>query len=293
MLLELLMFSIFAASLILLILWVLTSPPEDKIVREVPNNNEEIYVKSRFTLSKVPRNPDVLIIGSGMGGSTAASILSKHGKKVLVLEHHDKLGGCTHTFSWSWANMNGEGHTTCEFDTGCHYTAVDMSFDTARSGAIMKYLTNGNAKWNDLGDPYDRIVLPFDGRVDPGCPNNDTYDFLCGKERLIKEITKQINPKEPLVPKRLEKFLEFCLHARNTILKMFFVRMCPRWAEPLVNWMTNPYYKYGKLTTGYCLSAILEHGFTEEEVLSEKPLPKKPSVDLPNTWRRLKGMKWK
>ena len=287
------MFSIFAASLILLILWVLTSPPEDKIVREVPNNNEEIYVKSRFTLSKVPQNPDVLIIGSGMGGSTAASILSKHGKKVLVLEHHDKLGGCTHTFSWSRANMNGEGHITCEFDTGCHYTAVDMSFDTARSGAIMKYLTNGNAKWNDLGDPYDRIVLPFDGRVDPGCPNNDTYDFLCGKERLIKEITKQINPKEPLVPKRLEKFLEFCLHARNTILKMFFVRMCPRWAEPLVNWMTNPYYKYGKLTTGYCLSAILEHGFTEEEVLSEKPLPKKPSVDLPNTWRRLKGMKWK
>ena len=285
------MFSIFAASLILLILWVLTSPPEDKIVREVPNNNEEIYVKSRFTLSKVPRNPDVLIIGSGMGGSTAASILSKHGKKVLVLEHHDKLGGCTHTFSWSRANMNGEGHTTCEFDTGCHYTAVDMSFDTARSGAIMKYLTNGNAKWNDLGDPYDRIVLPFDGRVDPGCPNNDAYDFLCGKERLIKEITKQINPKEPLVPKRLEKFLGFCLHARNTILKMFFVRMCPRWAEPLVNWMTNPYYKYGKLTTGYCLSAILEHGFTEEEVLREKPLPKKPSVDLPNTWRRLKGMK--
>ena len=291
MLLELLMYSIFVASLILLILWVLTSPPQDKIVREVPNNNEDIYVKSRFTPSKVPRNPDVVIIGSGMGGNTAASILSKHGKKVLVLEHHDKLGGCTHTFSWSGANMNGEGHTTCEFDTGCHYTAVDMSFDTARSGAIMKYLTNGNAKWNDLGDPYDRIVLPFDDRVDPGCPNNDTYDFLCGKERLIKEITKQINPKEPLVPKRLEKFLEFCLHARNTILKMFFVRMCPRWAEPLVNWMTHPYYKYGKLTTGYCLSAILEHGFTEEEVLREKPLPNKPSVDLPNTWRRLKGMK--
>lgn len=288
MLLELLMYSIFVASLTLLILWVLTSPPEDKIVREAPDN-EDLYTKSRFTASKVPQNLDVIIIGSGMGGNAAASILSKQGKKVLVLEHHDKLGGCTHTFSWSRANMYEEGHSTCEFDTGCHYTAVDMSFDTARAGALMKYITNGNAKWNDLGDPYDRLVLPFDGNVDPGCPNNDTYEFLCGKDRLVKEITKQVNPNESLVPKRLEKFLEFCRHARNTIMPMFFVRMCPRWAEPLVNWMTNPYYRYGKLTTGYCLSAMLEHGFSEEEVLREKPLPKKASVDLPNTWKRLKG----
>ena len=174
------MYSIFVASLTLLILWVLTSPPEDKIVREAPDN-EDLYTKSRFTASKVPQNLDVIIIGSGMGGNAAASILSKQGKKVLVLEHHDKLGGCTHTFSWSRANMYEEGHSTCEFDTGCHYTAVDMSFDTARAGALMKYITNGNAKWNDLGDPYDRLVLPFDGNVDPGCPNNDTYEFCVEK----------------------------------------------------------------------------------------------------------------
>ena len=275
--------------LILMVLWILTSLPEEKIVREAPLNDEKRYTKYPFKASEVPENPDVIVIGSGMGGSTAASILSKQGKKVLVLEYHGKLGGCTHTFGRSGNDMNEEGRSTCEFDTGCYYTAVDLSFDTARAGALMKYITDGYPKWNNLGDPYDRLVLPFDDAVDASCPNNDTYEFLCGKNRLVKEITKQINPNESLVPNRLQKFLEFCRHARNTIMPMFFVRMCPRWAEPLLNWMTNPYYRYGKLTTGYCLSAILEHGFSEEEVLREKPLPEKASVDLPNTWRRLKG----
>ena len=50
------------------------------------------------------------MIGSGIGGMAAASVLSKHGRKVIVFENHDKLGGCTHTFSWSRANMDGQGN---------------------------------------------------------------------------------------------------------------------------------------------------------------------------------------
>ena len=227
-------------------------------------------------------------------GSAHAVILNSiffctSGKKVVVLEHHDKLGGCTHTFSWSRANMDGDGHTTCEFDTGCHYTAVDMSIPTMRSGAVMKYLTDGQAKWHDLGDPYDCVVFPHDPKIDAGCPNNDSYNFVCGKDRLVKEITAQVNPNEPLVPQRLETFLQFCRNARGTIVKMFFVRMLPRWAEKCLDFLTIPYYTYGKLTTGYVLSAMLEHGFNEEEVLAQKELPAKPKVDLPNTWNRLKG----
>lgn len=37
---------------------------------------------------------DVIIIGAGMGGLTAASLLAKEGLKVLVLERLERVGGC-------------------------------------------------------------------------------------------------------------------------------------------------------------------------------------------------------
>jgi len=43
-------------------------------------------------------NYDVIIIGAGLGGLTAAAKLAKEGKKVLVLEQHTVPGGCATTF---------------------------------------------------------------------------------------------------------------------------------------------------------------------------------------------------
>ena len=54
---------------------------------------------------------DVLMIGSGMGCLSAASILAKEGKKVLILERHYTAGGFTHVFK-------RRGY---EWDVGIHY----------------------------------------------------------------------------------------------------------------------------------------------------------------------------
>jgi prolycopene isomerase len=42
---------------------------------------------------------DIIVIGSGMGGLTAAAILAKEGRKVLVVEQEDLPGGHARTFS--------------------------------------------------------------------------------------------------------------------------------------------------------------------------------------------------
>ena len=41
---------------------------------------------------------DVIIIGSGICGLSTAKILAASGRKVLVLEQHDRAGGACHTF---------------------------------------------------------------------------------------------------------------------------------------------------------------------------------------------------
>lgn len=41
---------------------------------------------------------DVIIIGSGLGGLTAGAKLAKEGRKVLLIEQHDRPGGCATTF---------------------------------------------------------------------------------------------------------------------------------------------------------------------------------------------------
>ena len=41
---------------------------------------------------------DIIIIGAGLGGLTAGAKLAKEGKKILLIEQHDRPGGCATTF---------------------------------------------------------------------------------------------------------------------------------------------------------------------------------------------------
>lgn len=52
----------------------------------------------RFHDESLKDRYDAIVVGSGIGGLTAAALLARSGREVLVVERHDRVGGYAHSF---------------------------------------------------------------------------------------------------------------------------------------------------------------------------------------------------
>src|SRR5208283_94516 len=101
---------------------------------------------------------DVIVVGAGTGGLTAAAILSRRGKKVLVVDQHSVAGGNATIF-------RRRGY---EFDIGLHYIGACQA-----DGMLTKVLHAAgiaDLEFEEL-DPagYDTLVFPdFEFKIPRG-----------------------------------------------------------------------------------------------------------------------------
>ncbi|KAL5257799.1 hypothetical protein ACHWQZ_G012661 [Mnemiopsis leidyi] len=137
---------------------------------EMNHRKRDAVLKQSFILGKVEGESfDAVVVGSGIGGLTVAAILSKVGKKVLVLEQHDQAGGCCHTF----VDKN------YEFDVGIHYIG---EMDHGRYNRVLvDQLTDGQLEWAPLMNPFDRVTIGFGDDM-------REYPIYHDLERFAKEL---------------------------------------------------------------------------------------------------------
>ncbi|WP_280480065.1 phytoene desaturase family protein [Nocardia cyriacigeorgica] len=97
------------------------------------------------------RDYDAVVIGSGLGGISAAAYLAAAGQRVLVLERYNVIGGTSHVF-------RRQGRW--EFDCGVHYIG-----DCGPGGVVPSFLSgvglDDQIEWLPLDSAsFDTIVAP-------------------------------------------------------------------------------------------------------------------------------------
>lgn len=209
----------------------------DGKVEHSTNINRDGYSKR-----KIPEDLDAIVIGSGIGGLTTAALLSRIGKKVLVLEQHYIAGGCTHCFE-------DGGY---EFDTGIHYVG-----NVEKRQKLLNMITENKIKWDKMGWEdgkfvYDEIRI---GELEHNYRAGESYFLLDLVEKFPQE-REAIKKYLKLVKKTARKDLYFLLKImkplwlRNLILQYF----CNDFFDIVTK---TPYQVLRNLTKNEDLIAIL------------------------------------
>ena len=154
---------------------------------------------------------DYVVVGSGMGGLTAAAFLAELGKRVLLLEQHYVPGGFTHAFP-------RKGY---EWDVGVH--AVGEVTRHSLTGRLLHALSHGRLEWASLGKVYESFHFPDGVHIDfPDSP---------------KQFRANLVAAFPDEEEAIDAYFAKVRQVGSTMRSYYLARTVPqRWARP-VDWL--------------------------------------------------------
>jgi all-trans-retinol 13,14-reductase len=193
-----------------------------KFIDELPTHSGPVE-RDGYSKKKVPKDIDAIVIGSGIGGLTCAGLLSRAGKRVLVLEQHYIAGGCTHSFV-------EHGY---EFDTGLHYMG---NIDKRKK--ILDLITEEPIEWDKMGTKengyvYDEIRI---GKLSQDLSKVEQwheYDLPAGREAFVKLMVSKF-PKEEAT---ILKYLDIVKQAASKDLFFNLKIVQSKWLTKVLNFL--------------------------------------------------------
>lgn len=167
-------------------------------------------------------NTDTIVIGSGMGGLTAAAALARCGQRVQVLEQHTTLGGMTQSFE-------RQGFV---FGTGLHYIGgcADAPGDAGAFARLLRWLGDGTLRFAPLPQPFDLIRL-----LD--APGHDGDEFRFGFGHPEADNRARLRQLFPADAQGLDAFAQACETAVQQAMQLFPLHGLPRPVATVLRWV--------------------------------------------------------
>ena len=162
-----------------------------------------LRIGHRYRPSRLKGPYDALIIGSGIGGLTTASLLSDLGWKVAVLEQHYTAGGNTHSYE----------RAGYDWDVGVHYLGDLGTRTTTRR--MFDWLSQGQLHWAPMDAHYDRFFI-----------GDRVYDAVAGREAFRDNLVGHF----PREAQAIDRYLELLREVSRAMRTFTLERTLPPWA---------------------------------------------------------------